>query len=65
MAKEGAGMVAFDDNLAIFGGYGKPHGLTQPGSLNFIKDLRHTSGVGWTNEFHKYSLKDSMYTHTK
>jgi len=61
MAKSGAGMVAFGNNLAVFGGYGIPHGPTQPGS-SFIKDV---GGRGWTNEFHIYNLEDGMYTCTK
>ena len=61
MAKDGAGMVAFSDNLAVFGGYGIPHGPTQPGS-SFIGDTGYTDGGGWTNELHVYNLKDGMYT---
>ena len=59
MAKSGAGMVAFGDNLAVFGGYGTPHGPTQPGS-SFIRDTRLTGSVGWTNEFHLYNFSDGM-----
>ena len=58
MAKTGAGMVAFRNNLAVFGGYGIPHGPTQPGS-SFIKSV---GDEGWTNEFHIYNLEDGMYT---
>ena len=61
MAKTGAGMVAFDNNLAVFGGYGVPDGPTQPGS-SFIKVA---GDRGWTNEFHIYNLEDGMYTSTK
>ena len=61
MAKYGAGMVAFGNNLAVFGGYGIPDGPLQPGS-SFIKD---TDGSGWTNELHMYDVKDGMYTCTK
>ena len=57
MAKSGAGMVAFGNILAVFGGYGTPHGPTQPGS-SFIK--RAGSDRGWTNEFHIYNLEDGM-----
>ena len=32
MAKYGAMMVAYGDNLAVFGGYGIPHRPIQPGS---------------------------------
>ena len=62
MGKSGAGMVAIGDKLAVFGGYGMPHGPTQPGS-SFIK--YGSGGEGWTNEFHMYNLKDGMYTCTK
>ena len=59
MAKSGAGIVAFGNNLAVFGGYGIPHGPTRPGS-SFIK---HAGGDrGWTNEFHIYNLEDGTYT---
>ena len=58
MAKCGAGMVAFGNNLAVFGGYGIPHGPTQPGS--FIKDTRYNDGGGWTNELHIYNLNDGV-----
>ena len=61
MSKEGAGMVAFGNNLAVFGGYGIPHGPTQPGS-SFIK---RAGDIGWTNEFHIYNLENGMYTCTK
>ena len=61
MAKSGAGMVAFGNNLAVVGGYGIPHGPSQPG-LSFIRNTGRTDGVGWTNEFHVYNLKDGMYT---
>ena len=62
MAKIGAGMVAFGEDLAVMGGFGIPHGPTQPES-SFTGDTRRTSdGAGWTNEFHTYNLKDGMYT---
>ena len=64
MAKYGTGMVPFGDNLAVFGGYGIPHGPTQPGS-SFVRDTRFADGAGWTNEFHIYNLKNGMYTWTK
>ena len=59
MAKYGAGMVAFGNNLAVFGGCGLPHGPTQPGS-SFIKSA--DGDRGWTNEFHIYNLEDGTYT---
>ena len=62
MAKSGAGMAAFGNNLAVFGGYGVPHGPTQRGS-SFIKSAGGDGG--WTNEFHIYIIEDGMYTGTK
>ena len=64
MVKYGAGMVAFSNNLAVFGGYGIPLGPTQPGS-SFIRDTRYHDGMGWINELHIYNLKEGMYTCTK
>ena len=63
MPKRGAQMVAFGDNLAVFGGHGIPHGPIQPG-LSFIRDTRYSDGRGWTNEFHTYNRIDGMCTHT-
>ena len=61
MAKIGAGVVAISENIAVMGGYGVPHGPTQPGS-SFTGDTRlRSDGAGWTNEFHMYNLKDGMY----
>ena len=53
MRKEGSGMVAFGDCLGVFGGFGEPHGPTQPGSF-----IKYYGSVGWTNEFHVYHLKE-------
>ena len=64
MAKIGAGMVAFGDDLAVIGGYGTPHGPTQPGS-SFIRDTRHEDGRGWTNEIHTYNLKNGVFIHVQ
>ena len=60
MAKYGAMMVAYGDNLAVFGGYGIPHRPIQPGSSfeSFV------DGEGWTNEFHIYNVKEGKYTCT-
>ena len=59
MAKVGAGMIAYDDNLAVFGGYGIPHGPIQSGS-SFVRDTKRDDGRGWTNEFHVYNLEKGM-----
>ena len=59
MAKFSAGMIAYGDNLALFGGYGLPHGPLQRGS-SFIKNTMYPDGRGWTNEFHIYHTKEGM-----
>ena len=57
MMKVACGMVACDSKLVLFGSYGVSSGATQPGA-EFIKDNRFTGGVGWTNEFHTFDLKE-------
>ena len=59
MPKYGCGMISFGDSLGVFGGYGIPRGPTEPQS--FIKGTRLTDGIGWTNEFHIYHLKEGVY----
>lgn len=54
MAKQCAGMVAFGDSLAVFGGYGIPHGPT-----SFIR-AKDKDSCGWTNEFHLYNLTNGI-----
>lgn len=55
MPKSGSGMISFNDSLGVFGGYGISHGPTEPGS--FIK-AKAIDGIGWTNEFHIYHLRE-------
>jgi len=62
-SKYDAAMVACGDGLALFGGYGIPHGPTQRGS-SFIKNTSYSDGSGWTNEFHIYHLNEGMHTCT-
>ena len=56
MRKVGSRMISYDDQLLLFGGHGVPSGSTQPGA-EFVNDTRYTSGTGWTNELHTFSLK--------
>ena len=53
MRKAGCGMVSYDDQLILFGGYGTPSGPTQPGA-EFVE---HTGGAGWTNELHMFNVQ--------
>ena len=57
MPKFGAGLVAYGDNVGLFGGYGIANDATEPGSP-FIKNSKVSDCRGWTNEFHIYSLKE-------
>lgn len=59
MRKGGCGMVAYSDQLVLFGGYGIPSGPTQPGS-EFVKSKYSDSG-GWTNELHVFDLKEGEF----
>ena len=59
MPKCACGMISFGDSLGVFGGHGIPRGPTEPQS--FIEDTSYTDGSGWTNEFHIYHLKESVY----
>ena len=60
MKKNACGLVFVGQHqLVIIGGYGVPHGPTQPGS-SFIKNTKSTSGSGWTNEIHVFDLEGGM-----
>ena len=56
MPKDACGMIAFGNNLGVFGGYGIPRGPTEPQS--FIKSTISIDGRGWTNEYHIYNLSE-------
>ena len=57
MKKLWCGMVSFfQDQLAVFGGYGIPILPIQPGAT-FIKGQ---SGIGWSNELHVFNITSSM-----
>ena len=56
MAKADAGMVACGENLVLIGGYGKPHGLIQPGST--FTPVAGSCGHGLTNEIHICHVKE-------
>ena len=54
MPKCGCRMIAYENGLGVFGGYGVPRGPTEPQS--FIQYTASTNGSGWTNEFHIYKV---------
>ena len=58
MPKAACGMIAFGNNLGVFGGYGEPQGPVEPQS--FIKNTRFNDDRGWTNEFHIYSISEGI-----
>ena len=61
MRKSTCGMVSFlQDKLAMFGGYGIPTGPTQPGAM-FTKNTHSTSGGGWSNELHVFTITEGMW----
>ncbi len=78
MPKWDAAMVACGNGLALFGGYGVPHGPTQRvlggygvphgptqrAGSSFIKNTPGSDGSGWTNEFHIYHLNEGTHTCT-
>ena len=58
--KTAFGIASYEDkaSLAIFAGYGNPHGASQAGA-SFIRSTKYT-GFGWTNEFHLFNLTNGM-----
>ena len=59
LPKCGCGMVAYQQQLAVIGGFcSTPTSPLQSGA-EFIKSSRIT-GYGWTNEFHLFSIKEGV-----
>jgi len=59
LPKCGCGMVAYQQQLAVIGGYGSaPTGPLQSGA-EFIRRIKHP-GLGWNNEFHLFSIKEGV-----
>ena len=61
MSKAGCGLVTYTEttSLALFAGYGFPHGPTQAGAT-FVQNTNFTDGRGYTNEFHLFNLTNGM-----
>ena len=57
MPKWACRIIAFGNCLGVFGGHGVPRGPTEPQSFT-IKNRGSADGIGWTNEFHIYSLSE-------
>ena len=59
LLKGGCGMVAYQQQLAVIGGYGRaPTGSLQAGA-EFIKNINYP-GKGWNNEFHLFSIREGV-----
>ena len=59
LPKCGCGMVAYQHQLALIGGYGSaPTGPFQP-DAEFIKNINYP-GKGWTNELHLLTIKEGV-----
>ena len=60
MRKKWCGMVSFSqDQLATFGGYGRPTKSPIQSGATFIKNP-FSSGMGWSNELHVFDITGSM-----
>ena len=59
MKKQGARMIAVNDELAVLGGLGIPTSPTQPGA-SFVRKSSRSDGRGWTNEFHIFNISNGM-----
>ena len=62
MKKFGCGMIVYNNSVIVVGGFGIRNGPIQPGS-QFRKwrgqdDDEDPSTEGWTNEMHKYDLRE-------
>ena len=59
LPKRGCGMVAYQQQLALIGGYGSaPTDPLQSGA-EFIKSIKYASR-GWNNEFHLFTIKEGV-----
>ena len=59
LPKYGYGMVAYQQQLAVIGGYSSaPTGHLQSGA-EFIKSINYP-GQGWNNQFHLFSVKEGV-----
>ena len=62
MKKNGCGMIIYENSVIVVGGFGVRNGPIQPGSewmkLRDEDDEEDPSTGGWTNEMHKYDLRE-------
>ena len=59
LPKCGCGVVAYQQQLAVIGGFGSaPTGSLQAGA-EFIKSITYPD-LGWNNQFHLFSIKEGV-----
>ena len=62
MKKAGCGIIVYDNSVILVGGFGVRNGPIQPGSdwrkWRDEDDEEDPSTKGWTNEMHKYDLRE-------
>ena len=62
MKKSGCGMIMYDNSVILIGGFGVRNGPIQPGSqwrkVRGKDNEEDPSTMGWTNEMHKYDLRE-------
>ena len=62
MKKHGCEMIVYNNSVIVVGGFGIRNGPIQPGSqfrkLRGEDDDEDPSTKGWTNEMHKYDLRE-------
>jgi len=59
LPKSGCGMVAYQQQLALIGGFGSaPTGPLQAGA-EFIESIKYP-GKGWNNHFHLFSIREGV-----
>jgi len=59
LPKCGCGMVAYQQQLALIGGYGSAPTVPLQSGAEFIKNTEHPER-GWNNQFHLFSIKEGV-----
>ena len=62
-SKSGAGMIIWNGQLILFGGYGyrRKNPPFEDDNTSFIEDFEYKIGLGWTNDLHFYDLSKGEY----
>jgi len=59
LQKYGCGMVAYQQQLALTGGFGSASTGPLQAGAEFIKSIKYPQ-LGWNNEFHLFSVKEGV-----